>query len=125
MQNGKYTARELPTRQGGPSAPLRRKVGSLVIESTFEVTDDILRSAKDDVFNVNFRPTLVEVHIELDTGHYWVALSGPCYSDGTPPIPAQGRAVFPGVDFLDADQHFNSLVVDGVIGCLAEHGKVA
>lgn len=118
-----YSATDLPRRHSGAAAPLRRKIGT-IIESAFDVTDDVCRSARDDVYrSANFRPLHAEVHIDLDTGSYYVALSGPFYS-GTRPFIGSGRHVFTGEHFLDADEHRNDLVVDAVNECLRVHGKV-
>lgn len=124
MHDDKFTADELPHRTLGVAAGLRRTI-SREISVDFDVIDDYVRQVRDDVFtNASFHPKHIEVRINLDSGQYHVALSGPWYFESRS-LPGGGRAVFPGKDFLDADEHHNSLVIDAVVECLRAHGKVA
>jgi hypothetical protein len=114
-----YTAAELPTTN--PRTILRHTI-SRVIETRFNVTDDLYQSVRDG--DQTFCPRAVTVRINLDSHQYAVALSGPAY-DPSGQWGDQCSTSFAGTDWLDArTDHRDQLIVDAIVACLDVHGLV-
>jgi len=112
-----FSTNDLPTALGADRVTFRPSL-SRIVEHGFRITDDYFREARDS-HDGRFRPVDVNTRLNLDTGRYEVAMSGPAYGSQ-----AASYGTYAGDDFLDCDEHRHSLVIVAVTECLRAHNLI-